>query len=39
MSLKETLLAIRANSFLAPPHAFELALEMVAHIGSPDPQL
>ncbi|MED1797922.1 DUF2785 domain-containing protein [Brevibacillus porteri] len=39
MSLKETLLAIRANSFLAPPHAFELALEMVTHIGSPDPQL
>lgn len=39
MSLKETLLTIRANSFLAPPHAFELALEMVTHIGSPDPQL
>lgn len=39
MSLKETLLEIRANSFLAPPNAFELAHEMLVHIGSPDPKL
>ncbi|MFS0555378.1 DUF2785 domain-containing protein [Brevibacillus sp. 179-C9.3 HS] len=39
MSLKDTLLAIQANSFLAPTNAFDVALEMVAHIGSPDPEL